>query len=244
MAKATKPKKSSSPRKSESEKIIAAAFKLTEQHGWDELTLEEIARKAKVPFARLVDLYPSKTDIISGYMKLLDSRVLAALDGDAMDEPVRERLLDVLITRIEQMAPEKKAIKRIRASISDDPGIMGRLNKTALRSQMKMLAAAGGSVEGMSGIVRAQGLVYQFSQAVKVWLDDDDPGMARTMAELDRRLRAGEQTINRIKGGIKLARMARSFGKSFCGQILDQRRARKERATDDHGPDANPEPVG
>lgn len=244
MAKAVKSKKSSSPRKSESEKIIGAAFKLAEQRGWDELTLEEIARKAKVPFANLVDLYPSKTDIISGYMKLVDSRVLAALDGDALDEPVRERLLDVLITRIEQMTPEKAAIKRIQASISDDPGIMGRLNKTALRSQMKMLAAAGGSVEGMSGVARAQGLVYHFSRAVRVWLDDDDPGIARTMAELDRRLRAGEQTINRIKGGIKLARMARSFGKSFCSQVRAQRRARKDDAADDHGPDANPEPVG
>ena len=244
MAKAAKPKKTSSPRKSVSDKIIAAALKLAEQRGWVDLTLEEIARKAKVPFADLVDLYPSKTDIVSGYMRLVDSRVLAALDGDALDEPVRERLLDVLITRIEQMTPEKAAIKRINASVQQDPGIMARLNKTALRSQMKMLAAAGGSVEGMSGVARAQGLVYHFSRAVSVWLDDDDPGIARTMAELDRRLRAGEQAINRIKGGIGLARMARSFGKSFCNQIRSERRARNTASAEDHGPEADPEPVG
>ncbi len=228
MAKSEKPKKTTRPRKSKSEKIIASAFKLAERRGWKDLTLEEIARGARLPFAELVDLFASKTEILAGYIKLVDSRVLASLDGDALDEPVRERLLDVLIARIEQMLPEKAALQRIHSDIRKDAGIMASLNKVALRSQMKMLAAAGGSIEGMSGLVRAQALTYQFSRSVETWLDDDDPGMARTMADLDRRLRSGEQTINRLKGGIQMARMARSFGKAFCQQMRDRRDAKND----------------
>ena len=32
----------------------------------------------------------------------------------------------------------------------------------------------------------------------RTWLKDDDPGLARTMAALDRRLRRGEQTLSSI----------------------------------------------
>ena len=232
MAKSEKPKKTSRPRKSNSEKIIASAFKLAERRGWEDLTLEEIARDARLPFAELVGLFASKTEILAGYIKLVDSRVLASLDGDALDEPVRERLLDVLITRIEQMAPEKAALQRIHSAIRKDTSVLASLNKVALRSQMKMLAAAGGSFEGMSGLVRAQALAYQFSRSVEIWLDDDDPGMARTMADLDRRLRSGEQTINRLKGGIQMARMARSFGKAFCQQMRERRNAKNDVASE------------
>jgi hypothetical protein len=41
---------------------------------------------------------------------------------------------------------------------------------------------------------------------MRVWLDDDDPGLARTMAELDKRLRQAERTA------IRLNRLTNIFG--------------------------------
>lgn len=236
MAKDTKKRTAKSkpaPQTQIQDKIVLAALKLAETRDWKELTLEEIARSAKVPFIEMIDILPSKTDILAAYIKIIDKRVLAMHDGDALDEPVRERLLDVWISRVEQMAPEKAALKRIHGVIRRDAGVMARLNQTALRSQMKMLAAAGGSVEGMPGMIRAQGLVYHFARAIEVWLEDDDAGMARTMAELDRRLRAGEDAMGRIKGGAQMVRMAGSFARSFCREL------RNRRDTDKPSPEAS-----
>ncbi|HEX2257777.1 MAG TPA: TetR/AcrR family transcriptional regulator, partial [Afifellaceae bacterium] len=45
---------------------------------------------------------------------------------------------------------------------------------------------------------RAQGLALVWARVMRVWLDDDDPGLARTMAALDRRLREAERNFIRI----------------------------------------------
>ena len=43
------------------------------------------------------------------------------------------------------------------------------------------------------GVFRAQGLALVWARVMRVWLDDDDPGLARTMAALDKRLREAER---------------------------------------------------
>jgi hypothetical protein len=56
-----------------------------------------------------------------------------------------------------------------------------------------MLTAADIDSSGPRGMLRAQGLAMLFAQVLRVWLDDDDPGLARTMAELDRELGRGQR---------------------------------------------------
>jgi hypothetical protein len=41
--------------------------------------------------------------------------------------------------------------------------------------------------------VRAQGLALLFASVLRTWVDDDDPGLARTMAALDRALARGQR---------------------------------------------------
>jgi hypothetical protein len=62
-----------------------------------------------------------------------------------------------------------------------------------------MLAAAGISGEGGRGLLRVQGLLTIYAWVFPVWLGDNDPGLARTMAALDRRLRRGEAVLRRIE---------------------------------------------
>jgi hypothetical protein len=77
-----------------------------------------------------------------------------------------------------------------------------------------MLAAAGISGEGGTGFLRVQGLLSVYARVFSIWLEDDDPGMARTMAALDRRLRRGEslmRSIERFRDGLE------NFGRSLRG---------------------------
>ena len=78
--------------------------------------------------------------------------------------------------------------------------------RPALKSQYWMLAAAGISGEGGTGFLRVQGLLSVYARVFSIWLDDDDPGMARTMAALDRRLRRGESLmrgVERFRDGLE-----------------------------------------
>ena len=57
-----------------------------------------------------------------------------------------------------------------------------------LSSMHWMLQAAGIATDGASGSMRVTGLATLYASVFRVWLEDDDPGHARTMAALDRRL--------------------------------------------------------
>ena len=54
-----------------------------------------------------------------------------------------------------------------------------------------MLEAAGIGAHGPKGALRAQGAALMFARVLSVWFDDDEPGLDRTMAALDRALTSG-----------------------------------------------------
>ena len=58
-----------------------------------------------------------------------------------------------------------------------------------------MLAAARIHKGGPLGRIAIKGVEFVYLETMRVWLDDDDPGLARTMAALDRSLRRGERAM-------------------------------------------------
>ncbi len=81
-----------------------------------------------------------------------------------------------------------------------DPPLALALNGLAVRSQQWMLAAANIDSAGPRGVLRAQGLAVLYAQVLQVWVDDDDPGLARTMAALDGNLRRAEPLARLLAG--------------------------------------------
>jgi len=180
------------------DRIIAAALRLAETRGWRDLSLGEIAAEAGIPLAEMRKIFQSRGQILAAFSRDIDQAVLDKFAAPGPDVP-RDRLFDVLITRFEIMAPYKAAIRRIRDDLGSDFGEALQQMRPALKSQYWMLAAAGISGEGGRGFLRVQGLLAVYTRVFQVWLDDDDPGMARTMAALDRRLRRGESIVHGIE---------------------------------------------
>jgi hypothetical protein len=56
-----------------------------------------------------------------------------------------------------------------------------------------MLEAAGIGASGPKGALRAQGAALMFARVLRIWLDDDEPGLDRTMAALGRGLASAER---------------------------------------------------
>jgi hypothetical protein len=99
-----------------------------------------------------------------------------------------------------------------------------------------MMAAAGIDAAGPSGMIRAQGLAVLFARVLGTFVRDEDPGLARTMAALDRRLRRGERTVRNVEqAGSVLYRFA-TDAPGFLRSVL---RGRDKTQT---GPEAKPDP--
>src|SRR5258707_187956 len=64
---------------------------------------------------------------------------------------------------------------------------------------------------GPRGMVRAQGLAVLFASVLRTWVDDDDPGLARTMAALDRALARGQRWSGFLDG---LSRIPQCVGRA------------------------------
>jgi hypothetical protein len=126
-------------------------------------------------------------------MKDIDRTVLAGGDADMAEESPRERLFDVLMRRLEALAPYKEAVRSILRSARRNPGLALALNALGVRSQTWMLEAAGIGASGPRGALRAQGAALMFARVLGVWLHDDDEGLDRTMAALDRGLASAER---------------------------------------------------
>ena len=195
------------------DRIIAAALRLAETRGWRDLSLGEIAAEAHVPLVEFRKEFQSKGQILAAFSRAVDLAVLEKFPAPGPDV-ARDRLFDVLLTRFELMQPYKAAIRRIRDDVGSSVGESLAQMRPALKSQYWMLAAAGISGEGGTGFLRVQGLLSVYARVFSIWLEDDDPGMARTMAALDRRLRRGESLmrgIERFRDGVE------SFGRSLRG---------------------------
>ncbi len=175
--------------------IIDTALTLAAERGWREISLNHIARAAKLPLSGVYGVYASKTAILAGFSRQLDVDMLAALDADATEAPVRERLFDVLMKRFDALNPHKQAIANILRDSCADP-LAAICGLAPLGQSMAwMLEGAGIGSQGPLGLVRIKGLSMIYLSALAVWLRDESSDMAKTMAYLDKRLRQTENCI-------------------------------------------------
>ena len=184
---------SQSPPLSDREKIIEAFFALLAERSFEDIGYADLAARASVPLATLRGEFGSKLPIVAAYVKTIDRKVLAGGDADIAEEPPRERLFDVLMRRLEALAPHKAAIRSLMRSARRHPSLALAFNGLAMRSQQWMLTAANIDAAGPSGIVRAQGLALLFAGVLRTFVNDEDEGLARTMAALDRALARGQR---------------------------------------------------
>jgi AcrR family transcriptional regulator len=175
------------------DRIVEAFMGLLGEHAIEQIGFAEIAAGAEVSLAELRDLFDSKLAILAAHQKEIDRQVLGGIDADMAEELPRERLFDVLMRRIDALSPHKAAVRSLLGSAARNPGLALALNGFAVRSQQWMLTAADISASGPRGMMRAQGLALLFATVLRTWLQDEDPGLARTMSALDQALARGQR---------------------------------------------------
>ena len=197
-------------------RIVEALMELAGERAFAEITITDIAAKAHVTLAEFRDCFPSKGAILAGWSRMIDSKVLEASSADLVGEPAKERLFDVLMRRLDAMAPYRAGVESVMHWVRRDPGAALALNQVAVNSMRFMLEAAGIDNEGPLGAVKTQGLVVAWTRIVTIWLADDKPGLDATMAALDKELTRGGQFVARAEDAGRLLAPLSQFARALC----------------------------
>jgi AcrR family transcriptional regulator len=175
------------------DKIISATMELLAEESFERIGLSDVTKRAGVSLAQLRQEFSSTLAIIAAHIKDTDQKVLTDVDPDMAEEAPREKLFDVLMRRLEILKPHREAVYSLMRSARRNPGLALALNAMAVQSQRWMLNAADIKVVGPKGAMRAQGLAVLYACVMQTFVHDEDPGLARTMAVLDRELSRGER---------------------------------------------------
>lgn len=204
------------------EAIVAALLELAGERNFEDISLSEIASRAHVSLSAFREFFPAKGAVLSAFIRNIDREVLDAI-GDALaDEPPKERLFDVLMRRLDALAPYKLGVEGISEWAARDPLGAAALNQQVMNSMRFMLEAAGIDSEGPVGLVKLQGLVLAWRRVLKTWFSDDDPGLAATMATLDRELTRGGKLVARAEDLSRLTSPLVSIARA----LVERRRGR------------------
>ena len=155
------------PRKPSPDKFVDAAMALAAERRWRDISLADIAAEAKGTLPQLHEAFRSKQAIIVALVDRIDTKVLADQE-DASGEPVRERLLDVLMRRFEALAPYKKG-RRVhdprrgrpsggdpvrRPAVDEVDGVVPRGRRRQLGRAVRAFQDQGSRGDICSGFVR------------------------------------------------------------------------------------------
>lgn len=178
-----------------------AFMTLIAERGWRQVSLSDVAEAAGMPFDELSRLYWSKTDLLVAFQRRIDEQVLMDTEAPDEEESPRDRLFDILMRRFDALHPYKDALRRLGRDLPRDPFAAMVWVRGLKRSMSWTLAAAGAGGSGIHGILSTKGLIVVWLFAVRAWLSDDSPDMAKTMAALDKALARAESVAETMYRG-------------------------------------------
>jgi AcrR family transcriptional regulator len=180
--------------------LVKLAFALAAERGWRHLSFTELARRADVPLSRVYAELSDRAALLRAVSRRLDTAMLDIATSELEGLSPRERVFELIMRRFDAMAPYKEGLRALAREAAGDPGLLaaGLCNLDRL-ARWLLDAAETGDRPAASAVAR-QILAAIYARVFRVWLDDDTPDMARTLAELDRRLQQAESLARWTRG--------------------------------------------
>ena len=170
--------------------LIAAGLQLAADQGWRAVSVAAAARAANLPMGRARERFPGRSAILLRFGRAADQLALTEPPGDG---PVRDRLFDLLMRRIDAFQAQRAGVLALLRGLPADPPTALLLALATRRSMRWMLEATGLSTSGIRGELRVKGLVAVWLWTVRAWQADGSEDLSATMAALDTALRRAEQ---------------------------------------------------
>ncbi len=170
------------------ERLLAVAFRLFEQKGFEHTTLRDIAAKARVSLGLLYRYYPSKDALV---IELYDrlSQEFARRTETLPDGSFGQRFVFVLQTSLGVLERQREALRALIPALTVSPGhplfIPGGQPSQA-RVQAKFVEAVTGASDAPAGAARLGEVLYlAHLTVVLAWLLDRSPEQVATRRALD-----------------------------------------------------------
>jgi ubiquinone biosynthesis protein COQ9 len=170
--------------------LIAAAFQMAAERAWSSVSVAAAARAAGLPLGRARERFPGRAVILVRFGRLADQAALAEAPSDG---PVRDRLFDLLMRRIDALQANRAGVLALLRALPAEPPTALLLTLATGRGMRWMLEAAGVPTRGIGGDLRVKGLLAVWLWTVRAWRSDESEDLSATMAALDAALRRAEQ---------------------------------------------------
>jgi ubiquinone biosynthesis protein COQ9 len=181
--------------------LIASAFTIIAEGGWSRLSIAEAARRAGLDLAATRRRFPCKLTMLMRFNTMADT---AALTGALTEGPVRDRIFDIVMRRIDTLQAHRPGVIALLRDLPRDPLAALALGPASLRSMAWMLEGVGLTAQGLRGQLRTQGMLALWLATVRAWSKDDSEDLSATMAALDKaldRAAQAEATMSEILAG-------------------------------------------
>jgi hypothetical protein len=178
--------------------LVASAFALGAEAGWQRVRAAAAARRAGLDLGLARERFGSRGGIIWKFGELADR---AALLGAADDGVVRDRLFDILMRRFDFLQAHRAGVVALLKFAPLDPALAVCLAKASLVSMGWLLEGAGVSATGVRGELTKRGLLVVWGLGVRAWLDDESPDLTATMAAVDTALTRADALVVRFMPG-------------------------------------------
>lgn len=170
--------------------LIAAAFRYAARHGWGNLQIAAAAREAGLSVARARLRFPSRLAVLVRFGREADAAALAEPTGE---EGVRDKLFGLLMRRLDLFQAHREGVIALLRILPFRPETALFLALRTEASMRWMLDAAGAGTRGLSGRLRAKGLLAVWLWTLRAWERDESADLAPTMAALDQALARAER---------------------------------------------------
>jgi AcrR family transcriptional regulator len=186
-------------------RMAAAMLKLLASQPWSSLTLEAIAKNAKISIVQAQLQFKSKIDIINFVIGCHDRATAAAIDQAGAKASPHDKFFDALMARFDSLQADRQAFLNLIAGVRHDPKLAVTL-ACALRHSMTTIA---GEIDEASSALKrkltATALLVIYISTLYVWQRDQSSDLTRTMATLDRALHRTGKLSEMIFRGFSFA---------------------------------------
>jgi ubiquinone biosynthesis protein COQ9 len=176
--------------------------------GWSRAALRGAARRIGIPAGAALALFPGgAADLVAGFSRWADQRMLDRLDGTALGAlRVSERIALAIGIRLEVVAPWREAVRAALAVLALPTNVALGL-RLLYETVDAIWYAAGDSATDFSFYTKRMSLAAIWAATVLYWLEDRSEDFVDTRGFLARRL--GDMArIGRARRGLETAASA------------------------------------
>jgi hypothetical protein len=176
--------------------LLEAAFVQIAAEGWAGWSPRALAAVTGHELVEVYAVFPEPAALARRLGERLDRAMLAIPPDELDDLSHRERLFELFMRRLDAMAPFKPGLARLVREARLEPELLLAGVCTLDRMAGWLIELAELPYAGLRARFARRALMLAYARLFAVWLADDTPDLATTMAELDKRLDQLERAAN------------------------------------------------